>query len=142
MASPPNDSNEAVSRNIRRFLGDVMFRLTASEENSLRSQFATSRSRHGGPSVARVLHSLQMARQVTQRQLRNESGKIMRALDRGETFVVTRNGVPVGELQPLKRQFVPAETAVAAFRRAPSIAPKRFRRDVDRYLNQDARPRA
>jgi len=83
-----------------------------------------------------------MARQVTQRQLRNESGKIMRALDRGETFVVTRNGVPVGELQPLKRQFVPAETAVAAFRRAPSIAPKRFRRDVDRYLNQDARPRA
>jgi antitoxin (DNA-binding transcriptional repressor) of toxin-antitoxin stability system len=83
-----------------------------------------------------------MARQVTQRQLRNESGKIMRALDRGESFVVTRNGVPVGELQPLKRQFVPAETAVAAFRGAPAIAPKRFRRDVDRHLSQDARPRA
>jgi antitoxin (DNA-binding transcriptional repressor) of toxin-antitoxin stability system len=83
-----------------------------------------------------------MARQVTQRQLRNESGKIMRALDRGESFVVTRNGVAVGELQPLRRLFVPAETAVAAFKGAPSVAPKRFRRDVDRYLNQDARPRA
>ncbi len=83
-----------------------------------------------------------MARQVTQRQLRNDSGKIMRALDRGETFVVTRNGVPVGELQPLRRQFVPADVAVAAFKGAPSIAPRRFRRDVDRYLNQDAKPRA
>ena len=39
-----------------------------------------------------------MAREITQRELRNESGEIMRALDRGETFVVTRNGVPVGEL--------------------------------------------
>ena len=39
-----------------------------------------------------------MARQITQRELRNESGEIMRALGRGESFVVTRNGVPVGEL--------------------------------------------
>ncbi len=27
----------------------------------------------------------------------------MRALDRGESFVVTRNGVPVGELTPIRR---------------------------------------
>jgi antitoxin (DNA-binding transcriptional repressor) of toxin-antitoxin stability system len=44
-----------------------------------------------------------MAKQLTQRQLRNESGKIMRALDAGESFVVTRNGVAVGELKPLQR---------------------------------------
>jgi prevent-host-death family protein len=48
-----------------------------------------------------------VGREITQRELRNESGEIMRALDRGESFVVTRNGVPVGELTPLRqRQFV------------------------------------
>ena len=57
-----------------------------------------------------------MPRKITQRELRNESGEIMRALDRGETFVVTRNGVPVGELMPLRqRQFVAAEAAIAIF---------------------------
>ncbi len=82
-----------------------------------------------------------VARQITQRQLRNESGKIMRALDRGESFVVTRNGVPVGELQPLRRYFIPAAAVVAAFKGAPALAPRRFRRDVDRFLNQDIKPR-
>jgi len=60
-----------------------------------------------------------VARSITQRELRNESGEIMRALGRGETFVVTRNGVPVGELTPLRqRQFVLAEAVVAMFLRA------------------------
>ena len=34
-----------------------------------------------------------MAREITQRQLRNESGEIMRELDRGESFIVTRNAL-------------------------------------------------
>ena len=38
-----------------------------------------------------------MARSITQRELRNESGEIMRALDRGESFVVTRNGRRLSE---------------------------------------------
>ena len=83
-----------------------------------------------------------VAKQISQRQLRNESGKIMRALDRGERFVVTRNGVPVGELQPVRQQFVSAQALVTAFRGAPRLAPKRFRRDVDRRLSQDVVPRA
>ena len=62
-----------------------------------------------------------MARDATQRQLRNESAEIMRGLDEGETFIVTRNGIPVGELTPLRRhRFVSAETALAIFRSAPS----------------------
>jgi prevent-host-death family protein len=83
-----------------------------------------------------------MAREVTQRELRNESGEIMRALDRGETFVVTRNGVPIGELTPLRqRQFVSAEAAAALFAGAPTIDGKRFRTDVDAVLDQRPRPR-
>lgn len=84
-----------------------------------------------------------MARQISQRELRNESGKIMRALDRGEAFVVTRNGVPVGELTPLRqRQFVAAEAAVAMFAGAPAVDLERFRVDIDVLLDQDATPRA
>ncbi|HZA39670.1 MAG TPA: type II toxin-antitoxin system prevent-host-death family antitoxin [Actinomycetota bacterium] len=84
-----------------------------------------------------------MAREITQRQLRNESGDIMRALDRGESFVVTRNGVPVGELMPLRhQQFVAAEQVVAVFAGAPDIDFDRFRTDVDAVLDQAPTPRA
>jgi len=83
-----------------------------------------------------------MAREVTQRELRNDSGEIMRQLDRGETFVVTRNGVPVGELTPLRRhRFVAAEAAVAMFRAAPSLDYERFRADLDEVAGQDPTPR-
>jgi len=83
-----------------------------------------------------------MAREVTQRELRNDSGAIMRGLDQGETYVVTRNGVAVGELLPLKRrQYVSADTAVAAFAAAPRIDATRFRTEVDAVLDQDPTPR-
>jgi antitoxin (DNA-binding transcriptional repressor) of toxin-antitoxin stability system len=66
----------------------------------------------------------------------------MRALDNGKSFVVTRNGVAVGELIPIRqRRFVSAEAAVAAFSGAPRVAGRRFRRDVDAALDQDATPR-
>jgi prevent-host-death family protein len=85
---------------------------------------------------------LVMRRTITQRELRNESGRIMRALDKGTSFIITRNGVPVGELVPIRRRmFVAAETAVAAFAGAPRVARKRFRKDVDRLIDQDPTPR-
>lgn len=83
-----------------------------------------------------------MSRHITQRELRNDSGRVMRALDRGKSFVVTRNGVPVGELIPLRqRVFVSAETALAAFAGAPRVRPARFRKDLDTVVDQDPTPR-
>lgn len=83
-----------------------------------------------------------MSREITQRELRNESGKIMRELDDGESFIVTRRGVPVGELTPLRRhRFVPAETAVALFRTAPAVDRERLRHDLDELADQDTTPR-
>jgi len=83
-----------------------------------------------------------VTREITQRELRNESGDIMRALDRGEAFIVTRNGVPVGELTPRRaRQFVAADAALAAFAGAPEIAAGRFRADIDAVLDHDPTPR-
>lgn len=89
-----------------------------------------------------MCYTVGMPRRITQRELRNESGRIMRALDHGEAFTVTRNGVPVGELVPVRvRVFVSADAVSAAYRRAPRIARARFRRDVDRAINQDPTPR-
>lgn len=67
----------------------------------------------------------------------------MRELDEGKSFVVTRNGAPVGELTPLRRhRFVAAETAVALFRQAPGVDYRRFRADIDAAASQDPMPRA
>ena len=84
-----------------------------------------------------------MAREITQRELRNESGKIMRAVDAGETFIVTPNGDPVGELTPLLRsRFVRAEAVVALFDTAPPVDYERLHSDLDAVAIQDMTPRA
>ena len=84
-----------------------------------------------------------MAKVITQRTLRNESGAIMRGLDRGESYIVTRNGVPVGELMPVRRhEAVPVAMLLAALAGAPRIDPTRFRKDIDELIDQDPRPRA
>jgi antitoxin (DNA-binding transcriptional repressor) of toxin-antitoxin stability system len=87
-------------------------------------------------------YCIEVAREITQRELRNESGEIMRLLDQGETFVVTRNGAPVGELTPLRRhRFVSADSAVAMFRSAPGVDFARLRADLDAVASQELTPR-
>jgi prevent-host-death family protein len=83
-----------------------------------------------------------MTQAITQRELRNDSGEIMRRLDRGETFIVTRNGTPVGELTPMRRhRFVSTDSVVAMFRNAPGIDGERYRTDLDAIATQDPGPR-
>jgi antitoxin (DNA-binding transcriptional repressor) of toxin-antitoxin stability system len=90
-----------------------------------------------------MCYAVSVAREITQRQLRNDSGEIMRQLDQGESFVVTRNGVPVGELSPLRQhRFVRSGTAIALFRQAPTVDLARLRDDLDRAASQDPSPRA
>ena len=79
-----------------------------------------------------------MAEQISQRELRNDSGRIMRGLDEGQTFIVNRNGTPVGELRPLRRhRFVSAHAAVEMFRGAPRVDATVFRHDIDDVVDQD-----
>ena len=83
-----------------------------------------------------------MDREITQRELRNNSGEIMRGLDAGETYVVTRNGIPVGELAPRRRRrFVTADAVLAIFQGAPRVDWRRLRADLDRVASQDIEPR-
>jgi prevent-host-death family protein len=84
-----------------------------------------------------------VSRELTQRELRNESGEIMRALDRGESFVITRRGVPVGELSPVgRRRRVSADALLDAFEKAQPIDVDRLRSDLDALAEQDPEPRA
>lgn len=84
-----------------------------------------------------------MRHQLTQRELRNSSGEIMRALDRGERFVVTRRGVPVADLTPVRRRGpVSADALLAAVAPAPKLDPDRLRADLDAIVDQDPTPRA
>lgn len=67
----------------------------------------------------------------------------MRALDAGISFLLTRNGVPVGELTPFEpRGFVAKEVVLAAFSRAVPVNFARLRTDLDAIADQDVTPRA
>lgn len=39
---------------------------------------------------------------ISQRQLRNDSGAILRAVQQGARYIVTNNGTPVAELRPIQ----------------------------------------
>lgn len=41
------------------------------------------------------------AESLSQRELRNESGRVLRAVREGHSFVLTNSGVPVGRIVPL-----------------------------------------
>jgi prevent-host-death family protein len=74
---------------------------------------------------------------ITQRELRNESAAVLREVEAGRTFVVTRNGTPVAELRPLRpRRFVPRAVLADAAGRAPRIDAGQFRADVDALIDQ------
>ncbi|MEU5552305.1 type II toxin-antitoxin system prevent-host-death family antitoxin [Micromonospora sp. NPDC047793] len=73
-------------------------------------------------------------REITQRELRNDPGAIMRGVERGDSYVITRNG----KLIPLRRRtFVPRAEVMAAFATAPPLDAERFRRDLDSAVDQD-----
>jgi len=78
-----------------------------------------------------------MAESISQRDLRNDSGAILRRAEAGESFVVTRNGVPAATLGPVRRRmYVSRAELVEAVAHAPTIDPLRFRADVDAVLDQ------
>jgi prevent-host-death family protein len=76
-------------------------------------------------------------RSITQRELRNDSGAILREVQSGQILIVTRNGTPVAELRPIQpRRFVPRAAIAGAAERASQIDAQRFRTDVDSIIDQ------
>ena len=62
---------------------------------------------------------------------------MLREVQAGRTVIVTRNGVPVAELWPIRpHRFVPRAVIAQAAARAPRIDAGRFRADVDAVIDQ------
>jgi prevent-host-death family protein len=77
-------------------------------------------------------------REITQRELRNDSGAIMRGVERGDSFTITRNGTPIARLIPLRRRtYVARADVLAAFSTAPRLDAEQFRADLDAVADQD-----
>ena len=81
-----------------------------------------------------------MARFIAQRELRNENAKLMDAVTKGETFVVTRNGEPVAELRPIRagrKTFITRDELAHLSGAAIRIEHDQFRRDLDGAIDQN-----
>jgi prevent-host-death family protein len=75
-------------------------------------------------------------RTITQRELRNDSGAVLREVEAGRTIIVSRNGTPVGELRPIRRRrFVPRATIADASVHAARIDAGQFRADLDAVVD-------
>ncbi|MDA8392205.1 MAG: type II toxin-antitoxin system prevent-host-death family antitoxin [Actinomycetota bacterium] len=80
-----------------------------------------------------------MPRTIAQRELRNDNAKVIDAVAAGETFVVTRNGVPVAEVRPItlpRRKFVAKADLVALGAGGPHIDLGTIRADLDCVVDQ------
>lgn len=84
-----------------------------------------------------------MVQEITERDLRERSDEIVRALERGESFLLAHNGTLLGELVLNRsKYFVPTEKLQAALADLPPVDFARFRADVDAFVDQDPTPRA
>ena len=80
-----------------------------------------------------------MARTIPQRELRNANTQLIDAVVGGETFIVTRSGIPVAELRPIptsRRSFVPKAELQALAAVGPHVDPAQFRSDLDGIADQ------
>lgn len=68
---------------------------------------------------------------VTVRELRNQGGKVLDRVARGESVLVTRDGDPVAELRPLPRRGLSAAELIARRRTLPPMDPASLRADID-----------
>ncbi|MGX1771308.1 type II toxin-antitoxin system Phd/YefM family antitoxin [Nocardia brasiliensis] len=74
---------------------------------------------------------------ISQRDLRNDSGKILDAVEAGEIYTISRNGKPVGELRPVgRRTFVPVAELVRTAAHLPPVDYDQFRADLDAVIDQ------
>ena len=83
-----------------------------------------------------------MNREISQRELRNRSADVLRAVEGGETVTITRHGEPIAQLVPLRRRrFVRTEAVLEAFADAPDVDLQSLRDDLDAIADPDPSPR-
>lgn len=73
-----------------------------------------------------------MTHTIGQRELRNDNAEIMRRVEQGESFVVTRNGKPIADIVPHQDEQRPSRTLAeiqAIFATLPPMDSERWRRE-------------
>lgn len=85
-------------------------------------------------------------REIPQRELRNDIGRVLREVAAGETIRVTVRGKPVADLvpvtdRPAPRRFVPWHEVVEAFRHVRLSDDERaaFLSDIDEATDEEPR---
>lgn len=86
-----------------------------------------------------------MSETIGQRELRNDNAAIMRRVEQGESFVITRHGKPIADLLPhqVRRHAVSRRRVAdvqATFRRLPAMDLERWyaeRAADDRVFGSD-----
>ncbi|RJQ84987.1 type II toxin-antitoxin system Phd/YefM family antitoxin [Amycolatopsis panacis] len=77
---------------------------------------------------------------ITQREFRNNSAAVMDAVEAGETYYVTRNGVEVAEVRPTpRRRRLTGEELVQRHRRLPTVEAAQMRREADEFFGTEDR---
>jgi prevent-host-death family protein len=79
-------------------------------------------------------------RVISQREFRNNSAAVMDAVEAGETYHVTRNGVAVAELRPLsRRRRLSAAELVERHRKLPKVDYAGMRQEADEFFGTEDR---
>ncbi|AHH99869.1 prevent-host-death family protein [Kutzneria viridogrisea] len=79
-------------------------------------------------------------RVITQREFRNNSAAVMDAVEAGETYHVTRNGIEVAEVRPIShKRRLTAEELVERHRRLPQVDYARMRQEADEFFGTEDR---
>ena len=73
--------------------------------------------------------------EVTVRELRNNGGRVLDRVARGESLTVTRDGCAVAELRPLSRPPLRASALLDRWRRVAYVDAARLRADIDATLD-------
>ncbi|WP_433267177.1 type II toxin-antitoxin system Phd/YefM family antitoxin [Actinosynnema sp. CS-041913] len=77
---------------------------------------------------------------ISQREFLNNSASVMDAVEAGETYHVTRNGVEIAELRPLaRRRRLTAEELVERHRKLPRVDHAELRREADAFFGTEDR---
>ena len=121
-ATPPNRVTELASRSLIIANG-LLYQAVGSASMSL--------LRSATDATMTVVNKI-----ITQRELRNNSGAVLREVQAGHIIIVTRNGTPVAELRPVPaRRFVPRAVLADAAQRAPRVDAAQFRSDLDAVVD-------
>lgn len=75
---------------------------------------------------------------ISQREFRNSSAAVMDAVEAGETFHITRNGVEIAEVRPLpRRRRLSTDELIERYRNLPEVDYAAMRAESDELFGED-----